>query len=165
MPEEPTYSPVYCTDPNNEGCPWYSEDLPTADIEARQHALAVHLAEAHPTEEEPDAGPAAIRDLHEQFLNTAIVTNMRTTTDERPHIMAERTLGVAGAWAAHRLLKQLTGIDPMGARQFALELATELETGSYGETLTSAADGMGFPATDWITTEQARQDTETEGAG
>lgn len=162
MPEEPTFSPVYCTDPNAEGCPWYSEELPTADIEARQTVLAVHLADVHPPEEEdPDAGPAAIRSLHEQFLNTAVVTDMRTLTDPRPHIVAERSQGVIAAWSAHRLLRQLAAVDPVGARQFALELRDELELAAYVGDMADAAAGMGFPATDWITTEQTRQDEES----
>lgn len=159
MPEEPTFSPVYCTIPD---CPWYSEELPTADIEARQTVLNTHLAEVHPTGEEPDAGPAAIRSLHEQFLNSAIVTDMRTLTDPRPHIMAERSQGVIAAWSAHRLLRQLQAVDPIGAKAFALELKDELELASYGDDMADIANGMGFPATDWITTEQARQDAETE---
>lgn len=163
MPEEPTFSPVYCTDPSAEGCPWYSEDIATADIEARQTVLAVHLAEVHPSGEEPDAGPTAIRALHEQFLNSAIVTDMRTPTDSRPHIVAERSQGVVAAWSAHRLLRQLAAVDPTGAKAFAIELKEELELASYADDMDDTAAGMGFPATDWINTEQTRQDTETGG--
>ncbi|MFD5899102.1 hypothetical protein [Streptomyces sp. NPDC060366] len=161
MPEEPTYSLVFCTDPNNEACAWSSEELPTADIEARQTVLAAHLAEVHPTGE-PDAGPAAIRSLHEGFLNGAIVTDMRTTTDPRDHIMAERSWGVVAAWSAHRLLLQLAAVDPTGARRFALELKEELELASYGDDMADTANSMGFPAQTWIDEEFARQDAETE---
>lgn len=161
MPEEPALSPVYCTTPD---CPWYSDDLPTADIEARQTVLNTHLAEVHPSGEEPDAGPAAIRTLHEGFLNTAVVTGMRTATDPRPHIVAERSQGVAAAWSAHRLMRQLAEVDPNGAKAFALELVAGLQDGSYVDGMDDDAAGMGFPATDWISTEQARQDAEEGSA-